>query len=69
MRESWSSRAISAVVLGERVAGARRLDLIAGEDLEVEPELIAELVLPLLDEAARGDDEAALDDRRGSSAP
>ena len=30
----------------------------AGHDLEVQPELLPQLVLPLLDQAARGDDQA-----------
>jgi hypothetical protein len=38
-----------------------RLRQLAGEDREVEAELEGQLVLPLFDEAARSDDEAALD--------
>src|SRR6516165_64935 len=48
------------VLLGERVSAARRLDHVPGEDPEVQRELLPQLVLPLLDEAARGDDQAAL---------
>ena len=48
-------------LLGERVAAARGLDHVPGQDLEVERELLPQLVLPLLDQAARGDDQAALD--------
>ena len=47
--------------LVEGVAGAARLDPIAGQDLEVEVELLGQLVLPLLDQAAGRDDEAALE--------
>jgi hypothetical protein len=42
--------------LAERVAGARRLDLIARQDVEREAELERQLILPLLDKAARCDD-------------
>jgi hypothetical protein len=48
------------VVLGERVAGLRRLDERLREDVEAEPELLGQLGLPLLDEAAGRDDQAAL---------
>ena len=47
------------VAVGERVARRRALDPVAGEDVEVEVELLGELRLPLLDERAGGDDEAA----------
>ena len=47
-------------LLGERVAAARGLDHVLGEDLEVQAELLPQLVLPLLDQAARGDDQAPL---------
>ena len=46
------------VAVGERIAGSRRLDHVAREDVEFQIELLAELVLPLLDQAARCDDEA-----------
>jgi hypothetical protein len=49
------------VTLGERVADARRLDHVAGEDLEGQVELGPQLVLPLLHQAARRDHQAALD--------
>ena len=48
-------------LLGERVAAAGGLDHVPGQDLEVEPELLPQLVLPLLDEAPRSDHQAALD--------
>ncbi len=47
------------VGVGERVARQRRLDAVAGQEGEVEVELLGELRLPLLDEAAGRDDEAA----------
>ena len=59
--ESWSSRAISRGFSANGLPLRDGLDHVAGEDLEVEAELLPQLVLPLLDEAARGDDEAALD--------
>ena len=45
-------------LLRERVAGRSRLDLLAAQDVEHEVELVRELVLPLLDQAPGGDDEA-----------
>ena len=47
-------------LLDEGVAALGSFDLIAGQDLEVEPEAIPQLVLPLRHEAARSDDQAAL---------
>ena len=47
-------------VLQEPVAGARGFELVVGEDLERQVEAAVELVLPLLGEAARADDQAAL---------
>jgi hypothetical protein len=47
-------------LLGERVARHGGLDLLAGDDLERQPELTAELVLPLLDEAPWAHDHAPL---------
>ena len=47
------------VAVGERVARRRALDPIAGQEREVEVELLSQLRLPLLDERPRGDDEAA----------
>ena len=44
----------------EPVAGARGLELVVGEDLERQVEAAVELVLPLLGQAARADDEATL---------
>ena len=49
------------VGLEEPVAGAGGLELVVGEDLERQVEAAVELVLPLLGEAARADDEAALE--------
>ena len=48
------------VVLQEPVAGAGRFELVVGQDLERQMEAAVELVLPLLGEAARADDQAAL---------
>ena len=44
----------------EPVAGARRFELVVGQDLERQMEAPVEFVLPLLGEAAGADDEAAL---------
>ena len=44
----------------EPVAGARRLQLVVGENLERQMEAAVEFVLPLLGEAAGADDEAPL---------
>ena len=48
-----------AVAVVEGVAGTRRLDHVPGEDVELQAELLAKLVLPLLDEAPGRHDEAA----------
>ena len=48
------------IALGERVAGERGLDLVARQDVEGEAEFLGHFVLPLLDQRARRDDEAAL---------
>src|SRR5207248_1150794 len=40
-------------------AASRGLDRVTRDDVEVEPELLRKLVLPLLDEAARRNNEAA----------
>ena len=45
----------------ERVPGPGCLDHVAAHDLEVQIELVVELLLPLLDQAARGDDQAAVE--------
>ena len=45
----------------EPVAGARRLELVVGQDVEGETEAAVELVLPLLDQASRADHQAALE--------
>ena len=50
-----------AVLLDERIAGDRGLDLVAGQKVEAEAELLGHLLLPLLDEAAGRDDQAALE--------
>lgn len=47
--------------LTEWIAGTRGLDHVFGKDLEGQRELLPQLILPLLDQAPRGDDEAALD--------
>ena len=49
------------VVLKEPVAGAGRLQCIVGEDREGQVEAAVELILPLLGQATRADDEAALE--------
>ncbi len=41
------------VVLEERVVGIRGVDHLPGDDLEAQVELLAQLVLPLVDEHAR----------------
>ena len=55
-----SRRTISRSAIREGIARARGLDHVAGEDVEFEIEFLTKLVLPLLDEAARRDDQAAL---------
>ena len=47
------------VALTEGVAGPGRLDQLAGQDREVEPELVVQLVLPLADEPAGSHDQGA----------
>ena len=49
------------IPVAERIARPRVLDHVAGEDVELEIELLAEFVLPLLNQAARRDDEAAFE--------
>ena len=49
------------VVLDEPVGGSGGFELVVGDDVEGELEFAGELVLPLLDEAAGADDEAALE--------
>ena len=46
---------------GERIAGGGGLDLLPAQNLEPEVELVRQLVLPLLDQAAGGDDQAAFE--------
>ena len=48
------------VGLEEPVAGAGGFELVVGQDLEGQVEAAVELVLPLLGQAARADDQAAL---------
>src|SRR6266852_20303 len=50
-----------ATFLDERIARDRSFNLIARQDVEAEPELFGHLVLPLLDQTARRDDEAAFE--------
>ena len=57
------------VALTEGVAGAGGLDQLSGQDREVEPELVVQLVLPLADETTRSDDEALGEGRPAASAP
>ena len=57
------------VLLEERVAGVGGVDHLARDDLEAEVELLAQLVLPLIDEHARADDRARAWRRRAPSAP
>ena len=45
----------------ERVSGPGCLDHVPGEDVELQTELLAELILPLLDQAARGNDQTAFE--------
>ena len=49
------------VGLQEPVAGARRLELVVGQDVERQVEPAVQLVLPLLGEAAGTDDQTALE--------
>ena len=48
------------VAVVEGIARARGFDHVARQDVELQTEFLAELVLPLLDEAPRGDDQTAL---------
>lgn len=47
--------------LAERIAAASGLDHVPCQDLEIKAELLPQLVLPLLHQAARRDHEASLD--------
>ena len=62
-------RAISSGLVSKTLRFDVGVDQLVGEQLEPQPELVEQLVLPLLDQAARGDDQAALARRRGASAP
>ena len=53
-----SRRTISRLRSANGLPGQRSLDLVAGQDVEREAELLGHFVLPLLDEAARSNDEA-----------
>ncbi len=48
------------VALGEDVAGVGRIEQVAGEHVEAQPELFGQLLFPLADETSGGDDEASL---------
>jgi hypothetical protein len=48
------------VVVLEGVTGPRRVNVLVGEDAEVQLELLGQLVLPLLHQNARADDHAPL---------
>ena len=50
-----------AVAIREWIARTRGFDHVAAEDVELEGEFLAEFVLPLLDQAARRDDEATFE--------
>src|SRR3546814_21003704 len=50
-----------AVPVIERIAGARGLDHVSGQDVELEIELLAELVLPLLAKATGRHHQAAVE--------
>ena len=49
------------VTLDKRIAGDRGFDLITGDGVKAEPEFLGHLILPLFDEVARRDDQAALE--------
>ena len=51
------------IVFDEPVPGSGRFEVVVGDDLEGQVELVAHLVLPLFGEAAGADDEAPLDIR------
>ena len=53
----------------EPVAGAGGLQSVVGHDLERQVKLAVEFVLPLLDEIAGADDEAALQVATGQQVP
>ena len=57
------------VAVVEGIARARGLDHVAGENVELQIEFLAKLVLPLFDEAARRDDQAALQIRPVRATP
>ena len=60
-RELIHPRDQQRVLLERRLAPNTVCSRLRGQDLEREPELQIQLVLPLLDQAAGGDDQAALD--------
>jgi capsular polysaccharide biosynthesis protein len=49
------------VALDERVAGDRGLDLIARQRVKMQTEFLGKLILPLLDEISRSDNQAAVE--------
>lgn len=49
-----------SMALDKRIAGDRRLDLLARQHVESEVKLLFQLVLPLLDKATGRDDQASL---------
>ena len=61
LRASWSIRAISSGRSSKAEPPKARLGEIGAEEVEAQAELEEQLVLPLLDQAAGGDDQAALD--------
>ena len=46
---------------GEGISGRGRLDLLPAHDVEAEAELVRQLILPLLDQTSRRDDQATLE--------
>ena len=61
LRDSWSTRAISRFFSRNGLPVRDASTSGAGHQLEAHPELVPQLVLPLLDQAARGDDQTAGD--------
>ena len=49
------------IVFDEPVPGSGRFEVVVGDDLEGQVELVAHLILPLFGKAAGADDEAPLD--------
>ena len=61
LRESWSIRAISSGLVSKTLRLTLASIELVGQQVEPQPELEEQLVLPLLDQAAGGDDQALLD--------